>query len=618
MRLLSVSLKNFRSYKDRVTINMGDFNAIIGRNDVGKSTILEALEIFFNHQTVKLDQADPCVHGDSTIVEFSCVFDQFPRSLTIDEQAQTTLEDEYLLNASGCLEIVKRFDCKSARPKEEVFARALHPTDLQLVDLLSLKNLALKERANAAGLDLAGVDKRSNVALRAAIRTAVGIAELAERLVPLTEDDGKKVWIQLQKALPSFALFQADRSSTEDDPEVADPMKVAVAAAIREIEPELEQIKKRVQHSVMDVAQRTLAKLQEMDPGLAQQLTPTFKAEPKWDGFKLSLTGDNQIPINKRGSGIRRLILLNFFRAEAERRRAESTTRQVIYAIEEPESSQHPDKQIMLVKALLALSQDPSTQVIMTTHVPAIAGLLPTETIRYVSRDDAGNANVEEGDDAVLEKVATSLGVFPDKRARVVIFVEGPHDVTFLTNVSRLYRTVHADLCDLDLDHRVAFVPTGGSTLKQWVDKRYLQNVGMTEIHIYDRDDQTNPKYGAAVQQVNDRRSNDIAFLTKRREMENYLHPACIMAEYQPDFDLTVTFTAWCDVPAIVAEAVHTSSSPNPWAGLEATKRSRKSSVAKARLNSGASAKMTLAQLQEIDADCELLGWFQAIAQRAA
>ena len=44
------------------------------------------------------------------------------------------------------------------------------------------------------------------------------------------------------------------------------------------------------------------------------------------------------IPINKRGSGVKRLILFKFFRAEAERRLQESNTTSIIYAIEEPEN----------------------------------------------------------------------------------------------------------------------------------------------------------------------------------------------------------------------------------------------------------------------------------------
>lgn len=48
--------------------------------------------------------------------------------------------------------------------------------------------------------------------------------------------------------------------------------------------------------------------------------TPEFKTDPKFDSqFKLTINSDDNIPINKRGSGVRRLILLNFFRAEAKK-----------------------------------------------------------------------------------------------------------------------------------------------------------------------------------------------------------------------------------------------------------------------------------------------------------
>jgi hypothetical protein len=48
-----------------------------------------------------------------------------------------------------------------------------------------------------------------------------------------------------------------------------------------------------------------------MAPELASELTPRFKEKPRWT-FNFTLDGENGIPVNKRGSGIRRLILLNF------------------------------------------------------------------------------------------------------------------------------------------------------------------------------------------------------------------------------------------------------------------------------------------------------------------
>ena len=48
MKINTVKIKNFRSYKDEINIEFGDLTAFVGKNDIGKSTVLEALDIFFN------------------------------------------------------------------------------------------------------------------------------------------------------------------------------------------------------------------------------------------------------------------------------------------------------------------------------------------------------------------------------------------------------------------------------------------------------------------------------------------------------------------------------------------------------------------------------------------
>ena len=52
MRLKQLKLKNFRSYKEETVVDFDDLTAFIGKNDAGKSTILEALEIFFNNKLI--------------------------------------------------------------------------------------------------------------------------------------------------------------------------------------------------------------------------------------------------------------------------------------------------------------------------------------------------------------------------------------------------------------------------------------------------------------------------------------------------------------------------------------------------------------------------------------
>lgn len=58
MKIVSLKLFNFRGFKNETIINFDDLTALVGKNDIGKSTILEALDIFFNDGkgVVKIDK----------------------------------------------------------------------------------------------------------------------------------------------------------------------------------------------------------------------------------------------------------------------------------------------------------------------------------------------------------------------------------------------------------------------------------------------------------------------------------------------------------------------------------------------------------------------------------
>ena len=136
----------------------------------------------------------------------------------------------------------------------------------------------------------------------------------------------KKIWDKLSGYMPVYSLFQADRKNSDGDSEVQDPLKEAVRQIMcdEELQRTLNSVAEVVEEKLKEVSGRTLEKLREMDPEVASSLNPVIPTADKlkWaDVFKsVSITGDGDIPINKRGSGVKRLILLNFFRAEAERR----------------------------------------------------------------------------------------------------------------------------------------------------------------------------------------------------------------------------------------------------------------------------------------------------------
>ena len=148
MRLTKLKLKNFRGYREEVDIDFSDLTAFVGRNDSGKSTILEALDIFFNDKkaVVKIDQDDVNVEQrekDNTIYITAC-FNDVPEKIVIDATNETSLQEEYLLNSDGELEICKKFTNGSGTPK--IYIVANHPQNSECNDLLSLKAGDLKRK----------------------------------------------------------------------------------------------------------------------------------------------------------------------------------------------------------------------------------------------------------------------------------------------------------------------------------------------------------------------------------------------------------------------------------------------------------------------------------------
>lgn len=533
MRLKSIILENFRCYQQQIKIDIDeDLTAIIGRNDVGKSTILEALEIFFNNKTVKIEPDDLCVYGENDTVLIGCIFDEYPNEIIIDASSKTTLASSYLLNEHQYLQIFKRFKCNSKNPKEQVSILANHPSLDSYNDLLFLKNSELKSRMQKLGVAQVDVDLRSNVSLREAIWNSCDDLQLRNTEILLNKEDAKIIWDKLSSYLPTFALFQSDRGSKDDDSEVQDPMKIAVQNAVKAVEQQLTDVKNQVQKMATEVAIRTLGKLREMDSTLADTLQPNFKSEPKWDSlFKLTLSGDDDIPVNKRGSGVRRLILLNFFRAEAERKQDEQNSPNIIYAIEEPETSQHPNNQELLIKSLLELSKTDNCQVLLTTHVPALAGLLPLESIRFVASDNNRKLSVTSGNESVYSQVAESLGVLPEKAistAKALIMVEGVSDTVFLEHASVVLKIDGHVSHSLEEKGIVPIITGGCGNLKHWVNLSTLKKLNKPYGVFLDSDEGSEN-----VRQITETKnmiqtlseSGIPAFRTRKREAENYLHP---------------------------------------------------------------------------------------------
>ena len=610
MKLRQLKLRNFRCFRDEIVVDLDDLVVFVGRNDAGKSTLFEALEIFFDEKAAP-DREDLSVDAADSQVHITCVFADVPPEIVIDAQHTTDLATEHLLNADGCLEISKVYNCALAKPKLlGTYLNAMHPTAEGFQDLFSLTIAQLRNRARDLQVDLDAVNESINAELRHSIWAHAEGLQRQETEIEVKGETGR-IWNQLKKYLPIFALFKSDRPSTDQDAEAQDPMKAAVKEAIRAQEDILGQIAESVKHEVQEIADRTVAKIQEMSPELANQLTPRVSTR-SWDTlFSVSLTGDENISINKRGSGTRRLILLNFFRAKAEQD-AEGNNTGLIYAIEEPETSQHPHHQVMLIRALEELVATSDCQVFVSTHTPVLARRFDQNSLRLVSNNGARQVIRAGSDENTAQEIVDSLGVLPDHNVRVFFCVEGRNDINFLEGISKVLRECGEidipDLTEAQRTGRLVFVPLGGSSLDLWVSR--LQEFKRPEIYLMDRDDPNQSKYQKVVDEIS-KLENCTSFVTNRMELENYIHPDVIKREY---IGYLGSGSAFKDVPELFARAVHEESeSELKWQDVPDKKRGDKISKAKRRINRDFVEMMTPEQLSLIDTNNEVRTWLRAV-----
>ena len=396
MRIKQVSLYNYRGYREVTTIDFNDLTVFVGRNDIGKSTVLEALDLFFNdgRGIVRFDKADINISSNDNCYKITVVFSELPPKVVIDALYETSLQEEYLLNAEGDFEVRKVFNGNKCT---NTAIRAYHPTNSLCANLHKKKKSELKAIIAKEGIECA--NQNINAVMRKAIWNAYqDNLQLEEIDLDVNAgEDTKRIWEKLSNVMPVYSLFQADRQNSDSDKEVQDPLKLAVAQFFQdeELQKTLTAVAEQVELRLKEVADRTLEKLREMDPNVADSLRPVIPSAKslKWtDVFKnVSIASDDDIPINKRGSGVKRLVLLNFFRAEAERRGEQGDSTGIIYAIEEPETSQHFSNQRILADALISLSKAPNTQVIMTTHSGVIVKKLQYKDLRLITTNEAGN-----------------------------------------------------------------------------------------------------------------------------------------------------------------------------------------------------------------------------------
>jgi hypothetical protein len=196
---------------------------------------------------------------------------------------------------------------------------------------------------------------------------------------------------------------------------------------------------------------------------------------------------------------------------------------------------------------------------------------------------------------------------------RLILVVEGAHDVEFLKRISRILVQVDSSVPDLgqwESDGVLAFVANNGTSTP--FPTGFSADYPV-EFHLLDRETEPTTTQRETIARALNTRPNCQAVLTSKRALENYLQPDAISEAG----GVEVGFGDFDDVAEIVARASFQSDESRGWESLSRRARRRLRDKAKKWLNREAVDRMTPERLAERDPDDEVIGWLQTIAELA-
>lgn len=382
MKLVSFSVTNYRSITKAYRLPIRQSLILIGPNNEGKSNILRALvtslEVLSNLGRVRITKGrlrGPFLTG--TIYDWPT---DYPVSLQETKpDGESTFDLEFELTASEIADFGR--EVKSS-------LNGTLPIQLTMGSKLpGFKVIkkgpggpALSKKAEQIARFVA---RRININYIPAVRTADSAHRVVQEIVAE----------QLATLENDLAFQQA-------------------VVAIEQIQmPVLRKISKNIEATLKEF----LPNVKKVNVSIAQE--ERFRAFRR--SIEIEVDDGTPTALERKGDGVQSLAALSLMRQVPE---AGSTSRQLILAIEEPESHLHPFAIHQLKRVLIDIAKD--NQVIMTTHCPLFVDRGSIKSNIIVHKNKAVPAkSVKEIRDILGVRAADNL-----QHAELILLVEGEED----------------------------------------------------------------------------------------------------------------------------------------------------------------------------------------------
>ncbi|MDM0656904.1 AAA family ATPase [Clostridium perfringens] len=410
MYINKVRIKNYKSFLDSGYIEFDDkLFALIGQNNTGKSTVLDAIQCVFPSAKKNINAIDFHRATENSIeieILFSGVTDEYLERVVFKDKVQKQIDKVNSLEREGSSDKLEK-----ERKK-----------------ILEIKEKCLKECFEKYKID----NEKINIKLIAKCGKTITKQIYVNEDTKITEAD-------LKALLPQLKVI----------PAIRDPKNESTAGSNSYLKELIQMLDDEIQTNIeiegQSISYRELNNViskeaKERCKSLGNRITDFYNKAIGNNEYEVVINSDVNISkgttyttrikdintgiendILNCGTGYQSMVILSMLEAYVD---ISNNKSQYILLIEEPEVYLHPNLQRKMIDTLISISYN--NQVIFTSHSPITLSKLSKQQIKLVKKEN-GVASIE---DVVPKVVIDELGIKADDIFvnKGIVFVEGKDD----------------------------------------------------------------------------------------------------------------------------------------------------------------------------------------------
>lgn len=402
----------------------GNLLSVVGQNDVGKSSVMRAIQIFLGKEKMKLD--DFPKHGSA---EQTC-------EIEIHFETDQLQEHQH----AGRLKCKWKFEQVQEKVVSTfyLFGEADVPSKEQLHHYTKLKSVAKQ-------LDIEVPDKKPSEAEIEKLRQ-----NLEEKIDALPSVRWFEYSFQELKAfLPEVIYIPAVQDHTQEQKMTSDSslfgklFRVGMRQWLK-ADPESKKALEMIHQKVEEISEQILGiveeKMKEQIP-IAEQLEQETEPLDVSKGFSFTMFVQDEYgiktPLSQRGSGVQRSVLIACIRAQTEIQRriqelqGEKVSKSlppVLYIFEEPEAFLHLSAQKELFYSLKDLASQ-NNQVLITTHSTLFMDETDLDELVLLTREGGKTFSMQHvPSEHIKDRLGERIKISEVLTEKVCCLVEGTSD----------------------------------------------------------------------------------------------------------------------------------------------------------------------------------------------